>query len=417
MGKKNKIKVLVFPSDRTGVSFFRSTKPNLHLEKMYPDEFHIDIDYEPNLDDDEWLKQYDIIHYHRTLCDYDKMSELNERLKKLGVISIMDIDDYWSPGKHHPAYNMIKNRKLDEKILNNIKHAEHITTTTDIFAKEISKFNKNVYVLPNSVDVNDKQFIPNPTKSDRIRIGWLGGSSHLKDIELLRGLVSKIKVAGLIDKVQFVLCGYDTRGYKLLRDPKTGVERKIKRAANETVWYQYEEIFTDNFSIISPEYKEFLHKFEKKEFVGVENEPYRRVWTKPVTSYGSNYDLFDISLVPLVKNTFNEMKSQLKVIEAGIHKKAIIAQDFGPYKIDLKNAYIKPKNKKSQPIFDETGNAFLVDSDKNHKDWFRFIKQLINEPEKIDILGENLNKMVLENYTLDKITDERRKLYKKLLGK
>ena len=68
---------------------------------------------------------------------------------------------------------------------------------------------------------------------------------------------------------------------------------------------------------------------------GVQNEPYRRVWTKPITSYASNYNLFDISLAPLKESTFNKVKSQLKVIEAGFHKKAIIAQDFGPYQIDM----------------------------------------------------------------------------------
>ena len=72
----NKIKVLVVPSDRTGVSYYRSTKPHISLEEMYPDEFHIDIEYDLKLDDDEWLKQYDIIHYHRTLGDYKQLPEL-----------------------------------------------------------------------------------------------------------------------------------------------------------------------------------------------------------------------------------------------------------------------------------------------------------------------------------------------------
>jgi len=59
-----KIKVLVVPSDRTGVGYFRSTKPHISLEENYPNEFHVDIDYQPNLMDENFLKQYDIIHYH-----------------------------------------------------------------------------------------------------------------------------------------------------------------------------------------------------------------------------------------------------------------------------------------------------------------------------------------------------------------
>jgi hypothetical protein len=53
--------------------FTVSTKPHIALENNYPDEFHVDVDYEPQIDNDEWLKQYDIIHYHRTLGDYDNI--------------------------------------------------------------------------------------------------------------------------------------------------------------------------------------------------------------------------------------------------------------------------------------------------------------------------------------------------------
>ena len=208
---KNKIKVLVVPSDKTGVGYYRSTKPHIALEQYYSDEFHVDIDYHPKLNNNEWLKKYDIIHYHRTLGDYDKMEETLNRLDELGILTIMDLDDYWSPGKHHPAYLIIKNSGMDKKILNNVKLSRNITTTTELFKNEINKYNKNIHVIPNSIDPNEKQFKPKPEKSDRVRIGWLGGSSHLEDLELLRGLVGKIKSDGLIDKVQFVLCGFDTR--------------------------------------------------------------------------------------------------------------------------------------------------------------------------------------------------------------
>ena len=38
-----KYKILVIPSDRTGVSKFRSVDPHLYLQKLYPDEFWVDI--------------------------------------------------------------------------------------------------------------------------------------------------------------------------------------------------------------------------------------------------------------------------------------------------------------------------------------------------------------------------------------
>jgi glycosyltransferase involved in cell wall biosynthesis len=339
------------------------------------------------------------------------MSSLLERLKNLNIISIMDIDDYWSPGKHHPAYHIIKNHELDTKIANNIKISQYVTTTTSVFADEISKLNKNVFVLPNAIDPTENQFAPKPEPSDRIRIGWLGGSSHLKDLELLNGLVNRLKVDGLLDKVQFVLCGFDLRGTHTEIDPTTKEQRTRAIQPKESVWYLYEKIFTDNYNSVSSEYKDFLLKFEQKEYPNVANEPYRRVWTKHISSYASNYNLFDISLAPLEENIFNKVKSQLKVIESGFHKKAIIAQNFGPYKIDLKNAI------QYGGEFDTSGNGILIDSVKNHKAWFTAIKKLITNPEMIKTLQENLYETVKNTYSLDKVTEDRKNLYRSLVTK
>jgi hypothetical protein len=333
-----KIKVLVCPSDRTGVGVFRSITPHLSLERNYPDEFMVDIDYEPQLNNDEWLKQYDIIHYHRTIGSYEQMESLVNKFKSLGIISIMDIDDYWAPGAHHPAYLLIKNAQLDKKIANNLKISQYVTTTTDIYAQEISRFNKNVFVLPNAIDPTETQFISKVEPSDKIRIGWLGGSSHLHDLQILNGVVNRLSADGLLDKLQFVLCGFDLRGQHTEIDPVTKEQKVRPITPKESVWYQYERIFTNDYKSVSPEYKDYLLKFTPEEYATVANEPYRRVWTKHISTYASNYNLFDISLAPIEENMFNKCKSQLKVIEAGFHHKAIIAQDFGPYQIDLKNA-------------------------------------------------------------------------------
>ncbi len=424
-----KLKVLVVPSDRTGVSYYRSTNPHIALEANYPNEFHVDVDYEPQFNNDEWLKQYDIIHYHRTFGPYEKMLETNDRLKKLGIVSIMDLDDYWSPGMHHPAYHLIKQAELDKKILENIKNAQNVTTTTKLFAKEISKYNKNVFVLPNAIDPTEKQFIPNLEPSNgRLRIGWLGGSSHEKDLEILKGVVSKLKSDNLLDKVQFVLCGFDLKGHhtdlipvidpitkKPIIDPATGkpkVEQKVRNITpKESVWYRYEKIFTDDYKSISPEYFEFLMKFKEEEYPNAANEAYRRVWTKHISNYATNYNLFDVSLAPIEENTFNEVKSQLKVIEAGFYGKAIIAQNFGPYTIDLTNAI------QFGGTIDETANSIMIDTKKNHKDWYIAIKKLITNSDLVKTLQTNLNKTIKDSYSMNKVCEDRRALYIDLVNK
>lgn len=542
-----KYKILVVPSDRTGVGFFRSTKPHIRLQELYPDLFHVDIDYEPRLDDDNFLKQYNLIHYHRTLGDYSKLPELLNRLDKLGVKTIMDLDDYWSPGMHHPAYHLIKSSNLDKMILDNIKNARWVATTTPIFADEIRKYNKNVVVHPNTIDPEEEQYkIKNVDKvGNRVRIGWLGGScfddqteiltedgyklfsqlheedkvcmyepdkdeftfvkptahikvefegklncavteeidyavtpnhnmavlednkitlipseklygttftipkrhgkretitpenqtqkdyngyvycvevpthiicvrrngksmlcgnSHKHDLELLRGNIKKIHGEGLTDQVRFYLCGYDLRGTVTMIDPNTKEQKQRPIQPKESVWFDYEQMFTDGFTMVSPQYKEWLLRFEKNSTFDTSNEPYERVWTKPITTYATNYNNFDIALAPLEENIFNKVKSQLKVIESGFFKKALIAQNYGPYKIDCINAWEKGN-------WNPKGNCLLVDSIKNHKEWFDHMKRLIKNPSAIEDLGEKLYETVKDKYHINTVTHQRKDFY------
>ena len=69
----SKIKILVLPSDKTGVGKFRSLEPHIFLQNNYPEDFHVDIDYNPNMDDISYWTKYDMVCFHRSLNpDYDK---------------------------------------------------------------------------------------------------------------------------------------------------------------------------------------------------------------------------------------------------------------------------------------------------------------------------------------------------------
>lgn len=402
-----KINVLVLPSDTTGVGKFRSVDPHVHLQNMYPDDFHVDIDYQPKIDDINYWKKYQIVHVHRTIGNrYDTSPQIIESLKKLGIIVIVDLDDYWLPTIEHPIHTLIVQNKIHEKIMNNLRAASFVTTTTNIFADEIKKLNKNVLVIPNSINPSEPQFKQPTVPSDKIRVGWLGGSSHLHDIDLLRGLVQKLGKE-INDKIQYVVCGFDLRGSVTEINPQTKEERKRDIRPEETVWARYEEIFTDNYNIVSPEYKKFLLGFTEGEYNSNETLPYQRVWTKPVSSYAMNYSKMDISLAPIKNHIFNRMKSQLKVIEAGFYKKALIASNIGPYTIDLKHALVNGEFK--------NGNALLVDETKNHSDWAKNVKKLINNPNMIQDLGNALYETVKVKYHLNTTTKERAEWYKSLI--
>jgi glycosyltransferase involved in cell wall biosynthesis len=402
----SKIRVLVLPSDKTGVGKFRSIDPHVCLQNNHSDDFHVDIDYEPKVNDINYWKKYDIVHFHRTIGhEYDNSVNLIQRLNSIGLVTIMDLDDYWLPTKEHPVHQLVIQSNLHKKIIENLKVASHITTTTTVFADEMMKFNKNVHVLPNAINPKEPQFQAETLPSDKLRFGWLGGSSHLHDLKLMEGTISKLKP--LKDKFTMSLCGFDIRGTVTEINQQTGEQKQRDILPEETVWARYEEIFTNKYDMVDPKHKEFLMKFKEEEYISDTLPFYNRVWTKPVTSYASNYRLFDVSLAPIKNHIFNRVKSQLKVIEAGFYKKAIIASNVGPYTIDLKHGL------KNGEFTD--GNALLVDESRNHSDWSKYMKKLIDNPNWAYDLGQRLYETVKDTYDLNKVTKDRAELYKSLI--
>jgi glycosyltransferase involved in cell wall biosynthesis len=125
-----------------------------------------------------------------------------------------------------------------------------------------------------------------------------------------------------------------------------------------------------------------------------------------VTTYAKNYAKFDVSLAPIKDHMFNRMKSQLKVIEAGFYKKALIASNVGPYTIDLVHSIDKGN------FVD--GNAILVDKNRD-QDWAKHMKKLIKNPSWVEDLGERLYETVNGVYDLNSVTKNRAELYKSLV--
>jgi len=402
----SKIKVLVLPSDRTGVGKFRSVEPHIFLQQSFPEDFHVDIDYEPKINDLNYWKQYDMVCYHRSIGKDPVASiQIVQALKKMGIVTVMDLDDYWLPTKEHPAHSLVIKNELHKKIVDNLKVAQYVTTTTTIFADEIKKYNKNVFILPNAINPKEPQFMAETKPSDKLRFGWLGGSSHLHDLKLLE--VTFGKLSSQKDKFSLYLCGFDIRGTITEINPQTGEQKQRPILPHETVWSQYEKIFTKNYEMITPEHKEFLLKYLPNEKYTLEENPfYTRVWTEPVTSYAKNYANFDVSLAPLKNHIFNRVKSQLKVIEAGFYKKALIASNIGPYTIDLKHSL------QNGNFVD--GNALLVEERRNHSDWSKWMKKLIDNPSWAEDLGERLYETVSKTYDLNIVTETRAQIYKEI---
>jgi glycosyltransferase involved in cell wall biosynthesis len=407
----SKIKILAIPSDKHGVGKFRIMDPYTFIGEKHSDDVHVDITFNAE-DNDEYFLNYDIVVFHSFIHQTTHDSNVNriKWLKSKGIKVIMDIDDLWFVDQRHPMYHQIKASRIGEMKIEMMRLVDAITTTTSIFAKTIMDRLgvKNVQIFPNAVNEDESQFQVNTTKTDKIRFGWLGGSSHLHDLELMSNGISSTHYS-FKDKAQFVLCGFDLRGTVTEMAPN-GEKRQRPIQPLETVWYKYEKFFTDNYKVLSEEYKNYLHNFTETPPFNDENEPYRRRWTKEINSYATNYNTFDVSLAPLVDSLFNGNKSQLKVIEAGFHKKAIIASDVDPYTIDLISAV-------DNGVLNNKGNALLVNPKRNHKDWAKHMKRLIENPNMIEDLGNRLYETVKDKYSLKNVCNDRVQFFKTIINK
>lgn len=404
----SKIRILAIPPDTYGVGKYRILDPFKYIGDKHAEEFHVDIALNPD-DDDNFFKNYDIVVFHSFIhqTTHEHNLERISKLKSMGIKVVMDIDDFWTVDHRHPMYHQIKANEIPRKKVELMRASDWVSCTTEVFAKSIkTRLNlKNVVIFPNAIDPEESQFQPKPTESEMIRFGWLGGSSHFHDIELMTSGISS--TLNNYKNTQFVLCGFDLRGNVTEMNPKTGEKRVRPIQPMETVWYKYEQIFTDKYKSVDEEYKNHLLTFTESDY-DTSTKRYKRVWTQPVGRYAMNYNLFDVSLAPLVPSDFNANKSQLKAIEAGFHKKALIASETLPYTIDLVDAL-------DYGNFNSKGNALLVSPSKNHKQWAQSMKKLIENPNMIEDLGNRLYETVKDKYSLVNVSINRTQFFKSII--
>src|SRR5574343_141126 len=350
----NKIKVLFYNKDIAGVNYFRTETPAIALQKYHSDIFDVEINPNINFNDPNvinYLRTFNIINYHREFHpEVNIMLRLTQELKMFGVKFVVDIDDYWCLDKTHPLYGLAKERKIHEKIMDNLKIADYVTTTTDYFANEIRKVTgkDNVFVLSNAIDPSfmgqfiDKRF---SDPNGLVRILYAGGSSHKYDVKLLEGVFNRLNVdPETKGKFKIIIAGWDTTGEttELSFNDEFGKEmarrglytKQISKAiskargdiqnipgipqdlkvkfphgvyemkkrplrADESVYLQYENILTDNHKIISDKnYINWLNLYQRGVYHTEGN--FARRWTEKANVYANVLNEADIVIAPLV---------------------------------------------------------------------------------------------------------------------
>lgn len=131
------------------------------------------------------------------------------RAANLGKPVVMDLDDnLLALPLHHPDRVKLNYAKAQIPILTGMVQASALTVTTPYLADKLSKYNSNVFVLPNYLDdslweFNKPQVEPAGSK---IRIFFMGTVTHVPDLEMLKPVFRALAMK-YPDRLEFVFYG------------------------------------------------------------------------------------------------------------------------------------------------------------------------------------------------------------------
>lgn len=300
----------------------------------------------------QWFDWADVALYSR-VYPLDPLPQIR-KFKQMGkkVVYEMD-DDLWTVNQDNPSVAISAEKRWQYEHI--IQEADAVTTTTEFLANKIRKWNKNVFVCPNSIDFN--HYLPRLKQSKELLVGYSGAASHWKDLEIIIDPI--LELQGKYD-FTFVLQGMvssplESEVYimRQLLALKLNPEKARYMESAVALWEKLRKIKFYH----TPFYVPYLHA-----------QALRRC------------DL-DIGLAPLMDNEFNRGKSCLKFYEYASVGTVTLASDVLPY------------NK-------EVGYC----AKNNHKEWVKKLEKLIvDEKFRKELLDKQQN-WVKENRDIAKIS-------------
>lgn len=279
--------------------------------------------------------------------------------KKKGTKIIFEMDDmiHWLPKDHYAK------EKIDLKWKYNcyraINMADALTVTNDYLKNtyQIARpWKKNIHVLPNYVDMEYWKRPSNPNQSDVVRIGYCGGKSHVKDLELIKEPLKE--VLNKYKKVKFIQCG--AGGFS------TG---------NPVTEYNYgKDMFKD------------LPSSKREYSLGAVMD----YWSEKLNSLQ-----LDIGLAPVQNNKFSRAKTPIKWMEYGINGVPSICTKF-LYKGVVRDRY----------------NGFLAETED---DWYKYLCQLVESEALRKAMGKRAQYEIEKEHDMKDHLQKWEFVYKQLI--
>jgi hypothetical protein len=322
---------------------------------------------------DEGFINCDILVYSNFIDT--SISELKE-MKAKGMKIVVDIDDYWEVPSTNPSYFWLKKANYTQNTIEHMKLADVVLCTTLRLQDAIRKYNKNTIVIPNAFpygqeNYTDTNWVPN---MEFTRFLHCAGVSHVDDVAMLSGKFQRIGTDPILNRTcRFILAGYEKAQqiqYFSQQDMKLGTNNYRVVEGKWGNWDKMASVFKKtNCSVILP--------------------------AKDAIEYIEFYDHADVSIIPLMYNTFNSYKSVLKFAEAATRNIPVICSMVPPYSDEL----------------DVPGVLWVQHKD----DWLKHIRQCSKDKEYCMDLGKQLGEYCREKYELTKWNEVVKQVFKSLI--
>jgi len=321
---KKQYKIIAYPTSG-GASQYRIRQIAKYINKYAEDA--VMIVPETGVTDGA-LEEADIIILQGTV-DPKIISQVWAYASEFKKLFVTDLDDFIEVAPTHPLYEEHVKLEAVKWTTGLVKVADLVTTTTPVLADFLKTINPNVEVLPNCLDMDLWGQTPLKNTSNEIRIAHCGGAGHQEDLTMVKPAI--MEILEKYSNVKFIYCG----------DGK--------------IWK--DKLFEDH------------PRTEYVEPTDVDN------WPAKFRSLR-----IDIGVIPLLDNTFNVCKSNLKFLENGSYSIPCVL---------------------SPTVYSETvkdGETGLIA--RTPKEFVKQLSRLIEDKQLRDKIGQNAYDDVHKNYDL-----------------
>lgn len=310
---------------------------------------------------EEILNWPDTVIFGRTYYQgHDPLKAVAE-FKKRGKRILYDMDDdFWEVAKHNPS--VVVSNALKDQYESFARLADAIITPSTVLAKKFKKhFKKPTFICPNGIDINQYS-IPtfrDPVLQDKLVIGYMGGSSHWKDLGII---IEAIEELSTRHDFIFSLFG-------LTPDP-----------IDQAVYVMHKALEANVRPEQNPYFQSAIDFYSRLQKVNMMHLPFIIPELHP---YHLSRACFDIGLAPLEDTKFNHAKSCIKFYEYAAVGAVTVASDVMPYSDEV-NYLAKNKT----------------------KDWVKKIEKLIVDKEFREKIRKQQYDWVMKNRTVQAKPDD-----------